>query len=54
MPGDPDTVNMLAKTSHFVIAKPFGIQKMLDALAKARACHFAHLIHRMAGIRWRM
>ena len=39
MPGDPDAVNMLARTTHFTITKPFGIQKMLDALAKARACH---------------
>jgi hypothetical protein len=39
MPGDPDIIDTLVRTSHFMIPKPFGIQQMLDTLAKARACH---------------
>jgi DNA-binding response OmpR family regulator len=36
IPGDPDVVETLARASHFLLAKPFGIQQVLDILAEAR------------------
>jgi|SRR4051794_14506315 len=38
MSGDPDIIDTLVRSSHFMMAKPFGIQQMLDTLAKARRC----------------
>ena len=39
IPGDPDIVETLVRASHFLLAKPFGIQQVLDMLAKARGLH---------------
>ena len=36
MPGDPDVIDTLVRTSHFMITKPFGVQQMRNMLAKAR------------------
>jgi DNA-binding NtrC family response regulator len=36
IPGDPDIIETLIRASHFLLAKPFGIQQVLDMLAKAR------------------
>ena len=38
MPGDPYVIDTLVQTSHFMMAKPFGVQQMLNMLAKARRC----------------
>jgi DNA-binding response OmpR family regulator len=38
MPGDPEAIDTLVRTSDFMMAKPFGVQQMLNTLAKARRC----------------
>ena len=38
IPGEPGVVEKFIRASHFLLAKPFGIQQVLDVLAKARGC----------------